>query len=606
MAYTHELLNRSGRNAFTGFSIPIIILVCLLTHTIPGFGQCTAPTFAPATNFAAGDGPYKMAVGDFNGDRNLDLAVPNINADRVSILLGNGAGSFMLGGSFPVGHEPTAAAAGDFNNDGKLDLAVVNATSFGNGDMSILIGNGAGGFSAPTSYRVIAFNSDVTATDLNNDGKLDIVAGTYSEQLGNVKVLLGDGIGSFGAIADFGGNGDARSPVVADFNGDGKLDIAVAIDSEVGGFLHTGSRISVLIGDGTGRFGAPTNFTVGIGPLSMAGGDLNGDGKLDLVVANGTSNNVSVLLGDGLGIFGAATNLALQGFPNSVRLGDLNGDGKLDLVVSSNVSGTVAVLLGNGDGKFSLPTEFAVGTQPVYVVLGDFNGDSKNDIAVANFSSDDVSILINTCSSAVLGRQVVTNMRFDRTSAVAGSSFSADISGSNLTTQTLFDVRFTGPGSTTPNVALNWQIGFQSTHNVPVGIVPGTWTINGVRPHQIETDHTADFFPVSATIAIVEPQQVVMALRFDRTSVVVGSSFSANISGSNLTTQTFFDVRFTALGSTTSNVVLNWQIGFQSSHDVPVGIVPGTWTINGVRPHLIETDHTGDFFPVSATITVLP
>ena len=131
----------------------------------------------------------------------------------------------------------------------------------------------------------------------------------------------------------------------------------------------------------------------------MDGGDLNGDGKLDLVVANGTSNNVSVLLGNGLGSFAAATNLAFQGFPNSVRLGDLNGDSKLDLVISSNVSNTVSVLLGNGDGTFSLPTEFAVGTHPVSVVLGDFNGDSKNDIAVANFSSGDVSILINTCST---------------------------------------------------------------------------------------------------------------------------------------------------------------------------------------------------------------
>jgi len=213
MPRTQDLLNHSGRTAFTGFSIPIIILVCLVTDTFPGFGQCTAPSFAPATKFAAGNGPYKMAVGGFNGDTNLDLAVPNINADRVSILLGNGAGGFMLGGSFAVGHAPTAAAAGDFNSDGKLDLAVVNQSSFGNGDMSILIGNGAGSFSAPTSYRVIAFNSDVTVTDLNNDGKLDIVAGTYSEQLGNVKVLLGDGTGSFGAIRDFGGNGVLGLPL---------------------------------------------------------------------------------------------------------------------------------------------------------------------------------------------------------------------------------------------------------------------------------------------------------------------------------------------------------------------------------------------------------
>src|SRR5262245_28718541 len=93
--------------------VPIIILICVMTPIHSGFGQCIAPSFAPATNFAAGGGSYKMAVGDFNADMNLDLAVPNINADRVSILLGNGAGSFMLGGSFPVGHQPTAVAAAD-------------------------------------------------------------------------------------------------------------------------------------------------------------------------------------------------------------------------------------------------------------------------------------------------------------------------------------------------------------------------------------------------------------------------------------------------------------------------------------------------------------
>jgi hypothetical protein len=102
------------------------------------------------------------------------------------------------------------------------------------------------------------------------------------------------------------------------------------------------------------------------------------------------------------------------------------------------------------------------------------------------------------------------------------------------------------------------------------------------------------------------PAQIVAVLRFDPPSVVTGSSYSVNVSGSNLTSQTFFDVRFTAPGSNASHVVLNWQRGVAASHDISVGIDAGSWTINGVRAHEIETDHTGIFFPVSATIRVSP
>src|SRR5262249_52767164 len=102
------------------------------------------------------------------------------------------------------------------------------------------------------------------------------------------------------------------------------------------------------------------------------------------------------------------------------------------------------------------------------------------------------------------------------------------------------------------------------------------------------------------------PVPAVTGLRFDPTSVIEGSSYSASVSGSNLTAQFFFDVRLTSPGSKTSAVVLNWQRGLAASHDVPGGITSGSWTITGMRAHEIETDHTGSFFPVSATITVLP
>jgi hypothetical protein len=221
-------------------------------------------------------------------------------------------------------------------------------------------------------------------------------------------------------------------------------------------------------------------------------------------------------------------------------------------------------------------------------------------VYLGNFSSAELYI-----PPVPVPAPIVTELQFDRTAAVAGSSYSAVVAGSNLTPQTFLDVLFTAPGSTSSLVALNWQTGITSNHDVPFAIARGNWTIKGVRPHQVETDHTGIFFPVSAMITVEDPQ-FVTPLQFDRTSVVAGFSFSAIMSGSNLTPQTFFDVLFTAPGSAASDVALNWQTGVVSNHDVPAGIVPGTWTINGVRPHRIESDHAGAFLPLSATITVLP
>jgi hypothetical protein len=126
--------------------------------------------------------------------------------------------------------------------------------------------------------------------------------------------------------------------------------------------------------------------------------------------------------------------------------------------------------------------------------------------------------------------------------------------------------------------------------------------VGGSNGHTTKSAGNAELYTPSTLV----PAPIVTDLRFDQTSVLTGSSYSVNVSGSNLTPQTFFDVRFTSPESTDSAVVLNWQRGITSSHDVPIGIAAGRWTINGLRAHEVETDHTGIFFPVSATITVFP
>jgi hypothetical protein len=179
---------------------------------------------------------------------------------------------------------------------------------------------------------------------------------------------------------------------VGDLNGDGKRDIVTA--------NQVGNNISVLLGTGTGTFGVATDIPVGNHPLSVALGDVNGDGKLDIATANSVSNNVSVLLGNGDGTFGAVTNFATGTYPFCVAIGDLSGDGKPDLVVVNCNSFSVSVLLGDGAGSFGSRADYPTGMYPNSVAIGDLNGDGKLDLAVSNSSYNSVGIFLGTGGGA--------------------------------------------------------------------------------------------------------------------------------------------------------------------------------------------------------------
>ncbi|MBI3607786.1 MAG: VCBS repeat-containing protein [Nitrospirae bacterium] len=222
--------------------------------------------------------------------------------------------------------------------------------------------------------------------DLNRDGIPDLAVANQSSS--TVSILLGTGTGLFGAATDFPGGLGAVSVALGDLNRDGKLDLAVADP-----FSGT---VSVLLGTGTGSFGTATTFAVGSEPTSVAIGEFNGDGKLDLAVANYNGQSVSILLGTGTGSFGTAATFAVGDHPLSVAIGDLNCDGKSDLAVANQFSNTVSILLGDGTGSFGTAANYAVGTYPLSVAIGDLNGDGKADLAVANFSSSTVSVLLGT------------------------------------------------------------------------------------------------------------------------------------------------------------------------------------------------------------------
>ena len=244
-------------------------------------------------------------------------------------------------------------------------------------------------FGPATNFAVGTSPFSVAIGDLNGDGNPDLAVANFHFFLGNnVSILLGTGTGAFGAATNFPVGSQPISAAIEDFNADGKLDLAVANQS--------GNTISILLGDGTGSFGAATNFPVGTSPTSIAVGDFNGDGKPDLAVANLNSNNVSILLGTGTGAFGAATNFPVGTRPASVAMGDFNGDGNPDLATANRDSNNVSILLGTGTGAFGAPTNFTVGSVPRSVAIGDFNGDGNADLATANQSGNNVSILLGT------------------------------------------------------------------------------------------------------------------------------------------------------------------------------------------------------------------
>jgi hypothetical protein len=248
--------------------------------------------------------------------------------------------------------------------------------------------------------------------DFNRDGILDLVAVDSAEVFDGgttVGILLGYGDGGFGAETRFAAGSDADSVAVGDFNGDGIPDLVVASFNEGDG------AVSILLGSGTGAFEAPTTFAVGGGPGSFANsvavGDFNADGFLDLAVPNfGVdrmgSDTVSVLLGTGTGRFGAPTTFQVGTSPAWVAVTDFNGDGVPDLAVANYSDGTVSVLLGTGTGSFEPQAVFPVEDGATSIAVGDFNGDGRPDLAVVcSLSSNGsgtngfntVSVLINTC-----------------------------------------------------------------------------------------------------------------------------------------------------------------------------------------------------------------
>ncbi|RAJ90019.1 putative secreted protein (Por secretion system target) [Larkinella arboricola] len=301
-----------------------------------GWGQC----FLPALNLnTAGHRPAGVVIGDFNGDRRPDLAVTNSGSNTVTLLLNNGQGSFSQTISHPVdGLAPGALVSGDFNQDGWLDVAVANR---GSNNVSVLLGNRQGAFTKAINLAVGERPQAIAVGDFNADQLGDLAVVNYTSN--TVSVLLNQGQGRFAPAVCYQVYGrNPNSVAVADFNGDTRPDVAVSTNG------YSSENVSVLFGNGQGGLGKGKFFNVGYRPGSIAVADFNGDSLLDLAVTHGGNFSdpyyVGVLLGKGQGEFGPITSFEVGASPQQVAVGDLDGDHRSDLVVANNESNTLSLL----------------------------------------------------------------------------------------------------------------------------------------------------------------------------------------------------------------------------------------------------------------------
>lgn len=397
----------------------------------------STPTVSMVFNLAnlpASPGPQALAAADFNADGKLDLAVANAGAGTVSILLGNGDGTFAPRVDYPAGAQPVALVAGDFNGDGIPDLAVADQT--GN-TVSVLLGVGGGVFGPATMYPTGNGPAAIATGDFNGSGALDLVVANRFDN--TVSILQGKGNGVFNAHVDYAAGQAPDALVVSDFNSDGKLDLAVGND-------FYGGTVSVMLGNGDGTLQAPVTYATG-DTVALAAADFNRDGKLDLLALNNQQQSLSVLLGNGDGTFQPAvvnplqcqasrsttgnggTNCELHAGPTGLVLADLNGDGSVELAITNSNSGTVSILDGLGNGTFAFgAVDYLTAPNPWGVVAGDFNGDGAIDLAVAALASNAVSVLMQSAvpifssTSLNLGNVPVTGNAMQTLTVINGGS----------------------------------------------------------------------------------------------------------------------------------------------------------------------------------------
>lgn len=374
-------------------------LICLASFAV---GLTSAYANHRTGTFAL---PELIKAGDFNKDGNLDLAVNVTGFDNIAIFNGDGQGGISLTGHISSDTLTKGLDVGDVDNDRRLDL--VGCTAWGY-DVLVHLGDGRSGF----GDRDNVMNGDGEPTrlvvrDFNNDHRLDIVVNGPDE--GVLLVYLGDGKGGFSLppeeVEDL---SHTFGLDAGDFNSDGNLDLVITTLESPN---QTGtSDIHVLLGDGAGGFSESAVVATGDIPTSAKTGDLNNDGKLDVVAAgaqpgNTTGNFITTYLGNGNGgmTVKQTTSLGAGNLKGEIALGDFNEDGKLDVAfpktgsqIQHDKSTSVLIFFGDGTGKLTAGPVLTVGEEPHTVIAVDMNKDGHLDLAVSNRTSGTLEVLLGS------------------------------------------------------------------------------------------------------------------------------------------------------------------------------------------------------------------
>jgi VCBS repeat protein len=336
---------------------------------------------------AVGENPVGIASGDLDGDGKLDVAAALYLGGAVSVYYGNGSGDFPVRRDWGVGFAPNHLAIGDLNGDSKPDI-VAPSSQLSQRDFQVLLNGGGRTFLARRDFDVIGDANGFAVADFDRDGNQDVIVAVYQSNADNLKLIRGNNDGTMKdpVLVETFGNNLPTNVIAADFNADGWMDAAASIFSP-------GDSMRVLINNGQGGFLPSVVYPAGGNPGSLAAGDINGDGHLDVIVVNSalTDNTISVFIGVGNGTFFPDYKLPTLVAPSDLVMADFDKDGDLDVLVTHGVTKAVLLFVNNGSGNLT-PLTFNLGVAQGTPNVADLNGDGWLDVAL---STGVASVLFN-------------------------------------------------------------------------------------------------------------------------------------------------------------------------------------------------------------------